>query len=67
MLRYDKIELGNKKLAKEAVARDKSLKCKATVLWGKRQTSLLLKHQTKLIKNEAWSDDVKYAKFNKDF
>ena len=56
VLRYDKVLLANRKLAKEAVARDKSLKCQATVLWGKRQTSLLMKHQKNLIKKEAWSD-----------
>jgi len=53
---YNQIRLANGKYAKEAISRNESsLKCTATVLWGRRQSDLLLARQKELIRKEHWS------------
>ena len=51
---YRQIRLGNNKMAKEAIPRNDSTECLASVLWGKRQTKMLMKRQRELIKRENW-------------
>ena len=53
---YRQIRLANKKMAKEAVPSNDSTKCRATVLWGKRQTKMLMSRQRELIEREKWSE-----------
>lgn len=52
---YRSIKLTNKKQAKEAILKKPTLKCNATILWGKRQSKLLLSRQEELMKAENWS------------